>query len=231
MEQKKVKCPNCNRESYINEKAEHKICPHCGSEIVLGNNIDVPSKNIVVLASIIIIVVAVFVIFKIKVNVEEVRYSTNEDNNIIDNTKTNKNTELEDNTSIEVKESPNYTYNADLSSIKKEKGKVNVYIFWGNGCPHCTEAHNFFDNIREEYKDKFNLYGFETWYNDNNRDLFRKFVDAMKDNVSGVPYIIIGSEKFHGYIRDWDDDILNAIKNESNKDFDIYIDVLKKKIN
>ncbi len=224
MIQKKIKCPNCNRHTYMQANSDNKTCPYCGSEIVIGNNIDVPSKSIVVVISIIIIVIALFIIFKVRININEIKYNINENNNF------NENTKPSGNTNEEVRKNFKYNYNTNLSSIKKEQGKVNVYIFWGNGCPHCTEAHNFFDSIGEEYSEYFNIYGFEVWYNSDNKSLFKKFAAAMNDETSGVPYIIIGNKSFKGYINSWNNDILNAIIDGHNKDFDIYFDVIKKKI-
>ena len=43
------------------------------------------------------------------------------------------------------------------------KEPVNVYLFYGDGCPHCENAMKFFSSIEEEYGDKFNLIKYETW--------------------------------------------------------------------
>ena len=55
--------------------------------------------------------------------------------------------------------------------------KVNIYFFHGDGCPHCEAEMKFFDNLEEEYKSKYNLYKFETWYNENNVKLKKLVID------------------------------------------------------
>ena len=120
---------------------------------------------------------------------------------------------------------------AFVEDITFDDKKVNIYFFWGDGCPHCADAHSFFDSIKEEYKDYFNLYGFEVWYNDENHSLYNTFAKSMGEKPSGVPYYIIGEKTFAGYTSGWNEEIINTIKNEASKNSDIYFDVIKKKIN
>lgn len=65
----------------------------------------------------------------------------------------------------------NFPKDIDLANIVKEDNKVNIYFFWGKGCPHCEQEHEFFENIKEKYGDYYNLYTFETWYNEENAKL------------------------------------------------------------
>lgn len=88
------------------------------------------------------------------------------------------------------------------SIVDKEvvEGKINIYFFYGDGCPHCRDAERFFDDIKDKYENKYNLYMFETWYNDENLSLMKKTKEAMGDQVNnGVPYIVIGDNGFLGY--------------------------------
>ena len=214
MEQIKVKCPNCENEMEVYPNAGSVKCKYCNRDIVVGNNAITSSKSTIILIITFVIILAMMLLFLSMRN-----RTFKEINNT--NTHSGEKTNIDDNNAL-------YDYNASLSDIKKESGKVNIYIFWGNGCPHCSEAHAFFDSIKDTYGKYFNLYGFEVWYNDDNNKLFKTFADAMKDEAQGVPYIVIGSKSFLGYVSEWDNEIKDTIKSEASKSFDVYLDVIKK---
>ena len=113
-------------------------------------------------------------------------------------------------------------------STIQAKEKINVYIFRGEGCPHCEEALEFFDKLGkdEEYKDYYNLVKYEVWYDEKNNDLMQKVAKELKEQASGVPYIVIGEKTFSGYAESYDDQIKEAIK--SAYESDSYKDVVKK---
>lgn len=117
----------------------------------------------------------------------------------------------------------------DLPDIKKEKDKVNIYLFWGDGCPHCEHEQEFFEKIEEEYGHLYNLYKFETWGNSKNANMMKIFGKEMGDSARGVPYTIIGSKSFSGFGTSSEEKFKEAIEEEAKKDFDIYIDVIKDK--
>ena len=123
--------------------------------------------------------------------------------------------------------------NADNSSDSEEKKeKVNVYFFHGDGCPHCADAKDFFDSIEDEYGHLFELVSYETWKNADNADLLEQVGEVRDEEITGVPYILIGNKSFSGYRSDFNDDIIEAIENEyeveSSKRYDImdFLDVI-----
>lgn len=78
---------------------------------------------------------------------------------------------------------------------------VNIYFFWGEGCPHCAKEKPFLDQIENKYSE-VTVHSFETWYDAENRDLFIKAGQALRTNVSGVPFTIIGNQDIVGYLSD-----------------------------
>lgn len=107
------------------------------------------------------------------------------------------------------------------------KEKVNVYLFRGEGCPHCEEALEFFDALSEdeEYKDLYSLVTYEVWYDSENQELMKNVADALNKEVSGVPFIVIGSDTYSGYAPSMDDKIKTTIKEAYESDD--YKDVVK----
>lgn len=116
----------------------------------------------------------------------------------------------------------------NLENIVKENNKVNIYFFWGNGCPHCEEQFEFFESIKEKYGDLYNLYTFETWYNEENAKLIYIFAEAMDDEVKGVPYTIIGNKSFKGFSKNYKKDIIDAIESQVQNSYDVYFDKINK---
>ena len=101
-----------------------------------------------------------------------------------------------------------------------DKKKITVYMFYGETCPNCHEAMEFFDSIEDEYGKYYELEKYEVWsmfYGRKNKlmqDVAKK-MGTEKDKL-GVPYIIIGEKVFTGYAKNWNDDIINAIVNQYN---------------
>lgn len=88
----------------------------------------------------------------------------------------------------------------EILNIEKDDERVNIYFFYGQGCTHCAEEEKFLKILDERYKGKYNLYTFETWYNDENYNLMLLSKQKMGLNkTKGVPFTVIGSDAFQGY--------------------------------
>lgn len=114
-----------------------------------------------------------------------------------------------------------------MGVFAKEDKKVNLYLFRGEGCPHCQEAEEFFDSIKDEYGKYYNLVDYEVWYNEDNAKLMEKVAKYFDQEVSGVPYIIIGSKTWSGYTSEYDKEIKAEIKSEYAKTVSDRTDVIK----
>jgi glutaredoxin len=91
--------------------------------------------------------------------------------------------------------------------VARAEEKVQVYIFRGEGCPHCEEALEFLDALSDEEKAKFDLNQYEVWNDTSNASLMKSVASALGETASGVPYIVIGEQSFSGY----DDEIGESI--------------------
>ncbi len=115
----------------------------------------------------------------------------------------------------------------NLEKVVKEENKVNIYFFYGQGCPHCEEEFEFFESIKEKYANYYNLYSFETWYNEENAKLIYTFADSMGDKIKGVPYTIIGDKSFNGFSEKYKKDFIKAIEEQHKSNYDVYFDKIK----
>jgi len=114
----------------------------------------------------------------------------------------------------------NHESDIDLSS-----NKPNIYIFWGDGCPHCKALAKFMSKLPAETKNKVNIYSFEVWGDKDNKTLMKNFGKFLDQDVRGVPFMVIGDKIFDGYSSGdtkTDQQILDAIntiiKNQGSTD-------------
>lgn len=116
-----------------------------------------------------------------------------------------------------------------LKNVKRKKGKVNVYLFYGEGCPHCKLEHEVLDEIKNEYGMYYNLYEFEIWYNKDNYELANVFAGAMNTKLRGVPFTVIGEQTMTGFGSESKEILINKIMEEKDKGYDVYFDKLKER--
>jgi len=81
------------------------------------------------------------------------------------------------------------------------ENNVNVYLFWGEGCPHCAREKPFLESLEKKYQN-VSLHEYEVWYDAGSRDLFAKVGTELDVNVNAVPFTIIGEKHIQGYLND-----------------------------
>ena len=94
-------------------------------------------------------------------------------------------------------------------SVKAEN-VVNLYLFYGDGCPHCAEEEKFIEEYLETEKSA-KLIKYEVWHSEENRKTWVKIQDKLNNHENGVPYLIIGDEVIVGY--------LDGVTNENIKKY------------
>lgn len=83
-------------------------------------------------------------------------------------------------------------------SISEASNKVDAYLFYGDGCPHCEKEINFFESIKDEYLD-LNITSYEVYHSKDNSLLMQKVANYLGADRGGVPFLIIGDEYFVGF--------------------------------
>ena len=109
----------------------------------------------------------------------------------------------------------------------KEKDKINVYLFRGEGCPHCAEAEEWFDTLKddEEYSKYYILVDYEVWYDEDNAKLMDKVAEKLGTEANGVPFLVIGDKYYSGFAESMVDQIKTSIKEAYENEE--YVDVVK----
>jgi len=75
---------------------------------------------------------------------------------------------------------------------------VTVYLFWGDGCPHCAAEKPFLERLTQQYAN-VEVRAFEVWNSPENRDLFYKVAASLGFEPRAVPTTIIGERYWVGY--------------------------------
>ena len=111
----------------------------------------------------------------------------------------------------------------NVDNISYDPNKVNIYLFWGDGCPHCENAKIFFDSIENEYGKYYKLNMFEVWSSKTNQEILRQFSTKMSGSeAGGVPYIIIGEDVYSGFNYSYKDSIIKSIMSQYKNSYDVY---------
>ena len=92
------------------------------------------------------------------------------------------------------------------------KENVNLYLFYGDGCPHCRALEEYLEEIKVDYPN-LSIHYYETWYNKDSAKKLDEIGDLLDINIRGVPFTIIGGKTFSGYSKGITDiDIKKAIE-------------------
>lgn len=85
-----------------------------------------------------------------------------------------------------------------LDQNNQVMGKLPVYFFWGEGCPHCEAETIFLEKIKNSYPNiEFKKY--EVFNNKENYNLFEKTLADKGEKIPGVPVTIIGEQMVVGF--------------------------------
>ncbi|MFZ5425028.1 MAG: TlpA family protein disulfide reductase [Patescibacteria group bacterium] len=90
---------------------------------------------------------------------------------------------------------------------------VNIYFFWGDGCPHCANEKPFLEELEKKYPE-VKVNDFETWGSSENRKLLIEVGNNLGIKVSGVPFTVVGEKHFTGWLSEetTGKDIENAVQ-------------------
>lgn len=171
-------------------------------------------------------------------------YNSNKDNNTVNNNTINENNNASENNQeesataekdpIENNEnanddqtSSNETEDQTNKENNEEEKTVTIYLFRGEGCPHCEHAMEFFKTLNTEYP-YLKVISYEVWENVENRKLMEEVSTELGIEVSiTVPLIIIGNDyNLRGYGETKNEEIRNQI--EESYQNNNYEDIVEK---
>ena len=113
-----------------------------------------------------------------------------------------------------------------FSVSAKEKNEITLYLFYGDGCPHCASEKEFLSDIEDDY-DKFNIVKYEVWKNSDNQELLKKVRNGLKIEDNGVPVTIIGDTVIVGWSDSLEGKVKRAIDFYQSNDYVDVVDSIK----
>jgi thiol-disulfide isomerase/thioredoxin len=78
---------------------------------------------------------------------------------------------------------------------------VTLYLFWGEGCPHCAAAKPYLESLPEKYP-TLSLEEYEVFYDPHNNLVFNQLLKMLGLEQSAVPTVVIGPYYLQGYSED-----------------------------
>ncbi len=103
---------------------------------------------------------------------------------------------------------------------------VNMYLFYGDGCPHCAEEERFIEEYLKEEKNA-KLVKYEVWHSEDNRNFLIEVQNKLNNHENGVPYLVIGDKVLVGYLEGTTDEKIKKYINKYKTDKH-YEDVVSK---
>lgn len=84
------------------------------------------------------------------------------------------------------------------TSFANTRDPLNVYFFYGAGCPHCANERAYLKVVEEKYPE-LNIQSYEVYFNTDNIRLMQMVGQVLNADIGGVPFLVIGDTYFMGY--------------------------------
>lgn len=91
-----------------------------------------------------------------------------------------------------------------------EPGKLEIYLFWGEGCSHCAVAKPYLEDLAKKYPG-IELKEYEVWYNEENQKLLTDMAAEYGIDANGVPTYFFGNYYMVGYAEVLNDPIEQVV--------------------
>lgn len=82
-------------------------------------------------------------------------------------------------------------------NLNVEAKEVNLYLFYGEECPHCEREQQYLEELKEYYD--FNIVKYETWHNEENAELMASVKSKLNIDNPYVPFTVIDNLGLTGF--------------------------------
>lgn len=108
--------------------------------------------------------------------------------------------------------------------VNAKENKITLYLFHGDGCPHCASEIEYLNRIEKKYNN-LEIVKYEVWYDEDNSEFLNQVKESFGVNNPYVPTTVIGNTLITGFSDSTGNKIERAIKYYSSND---YIDQVQK---
>ena len=85
-----------------------------------------------------------------------------------------------------------------VAAAAQSPGRVEVYLFWGKGCPHCEREIEFLKRL-ETTEPRVRVHYLEVWNDAQNQDMYAAVVKKIALDDPAVPLTLVGDAAMVGY--------------------------------
>ncbi len=111
-----------------------------------------------------------------------------------------------------------------LFTINVSAKEIELYLFHGDGCPHCAEEINFLGTLNPN---DVHINKYEVWYNEENATLMERVKKNLGIDRQGVPLTVIGDTYILGFGSGTDKKIERAIKYYQENEYKDAVEEIK----
>ena len=87
---------------------------------------------------------------------------------------------------------------SQMDAVQAEDNPVEIYFFWGEGCPHCAKAKPFLEDLAQRYP-SVTVHDYEVYYSAENQEYLAEMGLAYGFEPTGVPVIMLGNQHWIGW--------------------------------
>lgn len=98
------------------------------------------------------------------------------------------------------------------NSTEAKDNPITLYFFYGQGCPHCAQMEVFLEDLNVKYP-TLEIKRYETYFDQESRELFEKISKSYNTEIKGVPAIFINDKFIFGFNEAIGESIEQEIKN------------------
>ena len=88
-------------------------------------------------------------------------------------------------------------YVTQLNETCGQSQSICIYLFYGQGCPHCERVRPLIDEFAVKYP-QVQLKTYEIYFNTTNQVMFREFLERYDVKEEGIPTLFIGDRALIG---------------------------------
>lgn len=108
----------------------------------------------------------------------------------------------------------------------KESDKITLYLFYGDGCPHCAQEKEFLSRIEGNY-DNLEIVKYEVWKNKDNQKFMNEVATSLGVERSGVPLTVIGDTYMVGWSEALESRVTRALRFYSQNEYADVVEQIK----
>ena len=107
-----------------------------------------------------------------------------------------------------------------VSAKKTDNKKQKIYLFYGEGCPHCKAEKKYLDKLlsKKEYQN-IELEKYEVWHNSDNAKKMNDVSELLDTPASVIPFLVIGTNSVIGYDESYNNLIKSIIDFYNGKEY------------